>query len=338
MKIIQNPLLIKYNTFHLPVFAREMAVIESTEDYEELFDRYDLRNEKYLVVGEGSNILFKADFDGLIITSSLDQIRILEENESHVKIEVDAGLNWHTLVMDTISMGYQGLENLSLIPGKVGAAPIQNIGAYGVEIEKFLEGVSGFDIISGKPLYFSKEECRFGYRSSIFKTSFKNQIIIKAIRLKLNKIPDYVITYDKIRETLEFLGTERLSALAISNAVVYIRKNKLPDPAVMGNAGSFFKNPVVDKIDYEGLKAEFPEIQGHVINANAVKIPAAWLIEQCGWKGKRLKDAGIHQNHALVLVNYGNASGNEILELSKKIQRSVSDKFGILLETEVNIV
>jgi UDP-N-acetylmuramate dehydrogenase len=338
MKIIQNPSLINYNTFHLPVFAREMAVIESIEDYQELFDRYDLRNEKFLIVGDGSNILFKENFDGLIITSSLDEIRILEDNESHVNIEVDAGLNWHSLVMDTISMGYQGLENLSLIPGKVGAAPIQNIGAYGVEIEKFLEGVLGFDIISGQPLYFSKEECRFSYRSSIFKTSYKNQIMINAIRLKLNKIPDYVISYDKIRETLELLGIEQLSASAISDAVVHIRKNKLPDPAVLGNAGSFFKNPVVDKIDYEGLKAEFPDIRGYIINANTVKIPAAWLIEQCGWKGKRLKDAGIHQSHALVLVNYGNASGDEILELSKKIQRSVSDMFGILLEPEVNIV
>ena len=338
MKIIHNPSLIHYNSFHLPVFAREMAILESAKDFKEIFERYDFRNQKYLVLGEGSNILFKENFDGLIITSSMDQIRILEENELFALIEVDAGLNWHKLVQQTISMGYQGLENLSLIPGKVGAAPIQNIGAYGVEIERFIDSVIGIDTFSRELLNFSKEECRFSYRSSIFKTSYKNQIIIRAVRLKLNKIPEFNISYDKIRETLELLGPENLSAASISRAVVQIRKDKLPDPDKIGNAGSFFKNPVVDKIDYEGLKAEFPEIQGHEISPDAVKIPAAWLIEQCGWKGKRIKDAGIHQNHALVLVNHGNASGKELLQLSKKIQRSVSDKFGILLEPEVNIV
>jgi UDP-N-acetylmuramate dehydrogenase len=338
MKIISFPSLFNFNTFHLPVSAREMAILESEEDFMEIFNRYDLKNQEYLILGEGSNILFTRDFDGLIITSSMNRIRIMEENNCFALIEADAGLNWHSLVQQTISMGYQGLENLSLIPGKVGAAPIQNIGAYGVEIEKFIDSVIGIDLISHEPLTFSKEECRFSYRSSIFKTTYKNQILIRSIRLKLNKIPEYHITYDKILETLDLLGTQNLSAASISRAVVYLRRSKLPDPDKIGNAGSFFKNPVVDKIDYEGLKAEFPDIRGYEVSPDSVKIPAAWLIEQCGWKGKRFKAAGIHHNHALVLVNHGNASGKDLLQLSEKIQHSVSAKFGILLEPEVNII
>lgn len=338
MKIFKNPLLSKYNTFHIQVSAREMVIFESLDDYQLLLDTYNLPHEKYLVIGEGSNILFKDNFDGLILSSAMDQVRILRESDSHVWIEVDSGMNWHQFVMKTISLGYQGLENLSLIPGKVGAAPIQNIGAYGVEIGQFIQSVTAVDIPSKQSLTFSKNECQFGYRTSIFKTTYKNQTIIQHIQLRLNKIPEYNISYDLIKETLENMGIEELSPSAISEAVVKIRRNKLPDPEVIGNAGSFFKNPVVDKTDFEGLKAEFPDIKGYHIENDSVKIPAAWLIEHCGWKGKRVKDAGIYPKHSLILVNYGHSTGKEIFELSRKIQKSVADKFGILLETEVNII
>ncbi len=338
MKIFKNPLLTKYNTFHLQVSARELVILETHSDYQKLFDDYDLKHNKYLVIGEGSNILFKENFDGIIITSFMDQIRILRENAAHVWIEVDSGLNWHKLVQKTISMGYQGLENLSLIPGKVGAAPIQNIGAYGVEIKQFIESVIVVDIPSQQTLSFSKEECQFGYRTSIFKTTYKNQTMIQAVQMRLNKIPDFNIEYDSIKETLDKMRINRISATSISQAIIQIRQHKLPDPDKIGNAGSFFKNPVVDKTDFEGLKAEFPDIKGYNAGVNAIKIPAAWLIEHCGWKGKRIKDAGIHPQHSLILVNYGKATGKEISDLSVKIRKSVAEKFGILLETEVNII
>lgn len=338
MKIIKNPLLTKYNTFHLPVTARELVILESVADYLVLFGEHDLQHNKFMVLGEGSNVLFTNNFDGLIISSSMDQIRILNENETHVWIEVDSGLNWNQFVQETISMGYQGLENLSLIPGKVGAAPIQNIGAYGVEIEQFIESVITVDIPSHQSLVFSKKECQFGYRSSIFKTTYKNQIMIQAVQLKLNKVPEFNITYDQVRETLGKMAVGELSASSISQAIIQIRQNKLPDPAMIGNAGSFFKNPQVDKTDFEGLRAEFPGIKGYHAGKDMYKISAAWLIDHCGWKGKRIKDAGIHPKHSLILVNYGNATGKEILDLSKNIRKSVADKFGILLDTEVNII
>ncbi|MBR9998817.1 MAG: UDP-N-acetylmuramate dehydrogenase [Cyclobacteriaceae bacterium] len=338
MKIIRNPSLTAYNTFHLPISAREMVILENSADYVEIFHKYDLKHQKYLIIGEGSNILFKENFNGLIITSAMDQVNMLGLNESHAWIEAEAGLNWHKFVLETIAMGYQGLENLSLIPGKVGAAPMQNIGAYGVEIEQFIDSVVAVDIPSQETVIFSREECRFGYRTSIFKTTYKGQVMIRSIRLRLNRIPEYNITYDKIRETLDKLGIEELSASSISQAVIRIRQDKLPDPDKIGNAGSFFKNPVVDRMDFEGLKAEFPHIVGFNVGTDAIKVPAAWLIEQCGWKGRRINGAGVHEQHSLVLVNYGEATGKEIFELSKKIQRSVARKFGILLETEVNII
>jgi len=303
-----------------------------------LTQRFDLRHERFLIVGEGSNLLFRDNFSGLIITSNMDGIRIMEEDDRHAWIEVEAGMKWHKFVLETIRMGFQGLENLSLIPGKVGAAPIQNIGAYGVEISQFIESVIALDIPSREKVEFSREECTFGYRKSIFKTTLKGQTMILSVRLRLNKIPDFNISYDKIHETLDRQGVSELSAGAISRAVIDIRRNKLPDPDRIGNAGSFFKNPVVDKMDFEGLKAEFPDITGYQAGKEEIKIPAAWLIEKCGWKGKRTNGAGVHEHHALVLVNYGNATGKEIYDLSEKIRESVASKFGIILEPEVNII
>lgn len=338
MKILKDPSLSSFNTFHFPVSAREMAILESPEDYEYLLNSYDLLHEKYLVIGDGSNLLFRNDFDGIILTSSMNQIRVLNENDTHVWVEVDSGLNWHHLVLKSLSMGYQGLENLSLIPGRVGAAPIQNIGAYGVEISQFIQSVTVLDIPSKKSIAFSNDECAFGYRTSIFKTSLMNQIIVQNIQLRLNKIPEYNIAYDSIKETLDTMNVSELSAEAISQAVIQIRKSKLPDPDKIGNAGSFFKNPVVDKTDFEGLRAEFPNIRAYNQADGMYKIPAAWLIEQCGWKGRRIKDAGVFPKHSLILVNYGHATGKEIYDLSVQIQQSVAEKFGILLETEVNIL
>lgn len=318
--------------------AEEMVTIEDTTDLSKLAGKRNLNDTPYLILGEGSNILFTKNFAGLVIHSITSKIEIVKENEKNLWLKVESGLNWHTLVLKTIEMGLQGLENLSLIPGKVGAAPIQNIGAYGVEIEKFIVEVDAFDMLGGSNIKFNNKECEFGYRTSIFKTAYKNRLFIKSITLKLNKIPDYNIQYGGLQETLDLLGIKELNVKGISDAIIHIRQNKLPNPDKIGNAGSFFKNPVIDKTDFEGLQAEFPGIRYFHLDEKRVKIPAAWLIEQCNWKGKKTGNCGVHETQPLVLINLGKAIGSEILELSEKIKEDVSHKFGLLLETEVNIL
>lgn len=338
MQIIQSPSLLNYNTFHVPVLARKMLLIEREEDYPSIFDYISLRDEKYLIIGEGSNILFKENYDGVVISSRDDKITIVSEDEDHVWIKAGAGSNWHQFVLKTIEMGLQGLENLSLIPGKVGAAPIQNIGAYGVEADRFIDLVNTLDLKGKNNVSFSNRECHFSYRTSIFKTEYKGQFLIKSVVFRLNKTPEFIISYDRIRETLDAMGFSKLTASAISQAVIAIRKSKLPDPSRTGNAGSFFKNPVIDKIDFEGLRAEFPGIKGYEAGNSMIKISAAWLIEQCGWKSRRKGDAGVYKYQPLVLINYGKATGKELFEFAMEIRKSVADKFGILLEPEVNII
>ena len=338
MKILHNHPLFSYNYFKVHAKANELILIEKEEDYAELLSRTDFRKTPFLVLGDGSNILFTRDFEGTCIKTGLSEISRLKENEEYAWLRIEAGMNWHGLVLKTIEMGLQGLENLSLIPGTVGAAPVQNIGAYGVEIEQFIDRVEAIDLEGGETFYFSAGDCEFNYRSSIFKKRYKNRFLIKSITLQLNKKPSYNISYDKIQETLDLLDRKEINARNISDAVIHIRESKLPDPAKIGNAGSFFKNPIVDKTDFEGLKAEFPRLPSYQVDKFSFKIPAAWLIEDCGWKGRRIGDAGVNPKQPLVLVNMGSASGKDILSLSEKIRTDVAQKFGIELQPEVNII
>jgi len=315
-----------------------MIFLENSEDYIELLNVRDFNKISHFILGDGTNILFTKNFKGTLIKSQLSGITKISEDNYFAWIKVEAGLTWHKLVLKTIDMGFQGLENLSLIPGTVGAAPIQNIGAYGVEIQQFVEQVEALDLRGGELFYFDAKDCEFNYRSSIFKTKYKGRFLIKSVVFKLNKVPEYNISYDSIKETIESLGLKEINAKNISEAIIHIRKNKLPDPDKIGNAGSFFKNPILDRTDFEGLKAEFPGVKSFHIDKESFKIPAAWLIESCGWKGKNNGPAGVHYNQPLVLVNLGNSSGEDILKLSKKIQNDVAYKFGIVLEPEVIIL
>jgi len=338
MKILENQSLIQFNTFRVNVKAKEIIFLERPEDYVELLKLIDFTQNKFFILGDGSNILFTRDYDGTLIKSQLSGISKIKEDSQSTWLKVEAGLSWHTLVLKTIDMGLQGLENLSLIPGTVGAAPVQNIGAYGVEIKQFIEQVEALDLRGGELFYLDTRDCEFNYRSSIFKTKYKGRFLIKSVTFRLNKVPKYNITYGQIKETLNSLGLTTINIKNISDAIIHIRKNKLPDPNEIGNAGSFFKNPILDRADYEGLKAEFPSINVFQIDKEHFKISAAWLIESCGWKGEHDGQAGVYHNQPLVLINRGKATGKEILALSKQIQNDVASKFGIILQPEVNIL
>lgn len=338
MKILENQSLIQFNTFKVYAKAKEIIFLERHEDYGELLKLIDFTKNKFFILGDGSNILFTKDYDGTLIKSQLSGISKVKEDSQNTWLKVEAGLSWHNLVLKTIDMGLQGLENLSLIPGTVGAAPVQNIGAYGVEIKQFIEQVEALDLRGGELFYFDTRDCEFDYRSSIFKTKYKGRFLIKSVTFRLNKVPTYNINYGQIRETLNSLGLTMINTKNISDAIIHIRKNKLPDPNEIGNAGSFFKNPILDRADYEGLKAEFPGINVFQIDKENFKISAAWLIESCGWKGQQDGQAGVYHNQPLVLINRGKATGEEILALSKQIQDDVASKFGIILHPEVNIL
>jgi len=291
-----------------------------------------------MVLGGGSNLLFTKNYDGLIIKNEMKGIHLIREDDHHVYVRAGAGEGWHSLVLHCINNGWAGMENLSLIPGTVGAAPIQNIGAYGVELKDIFFGLEAYHIKEEKLHQFSLNDCAFGYRDSIFKRSLKGELVITQVIFRLNKIPEYKITYGAIEQELEKMNIKELSIQAISQAVCRIRSSKLPDPAVMGNAGSFFKNPAVPENKYSELKEKFPGLVGYHQMDGSYKLAAGWLIEYCGWKGYRRDDAGCHALQSLVLVNYGHATGAEIFTLSEDIQRSVFEKFEVRLETEVNII
>jgi UDP-N-acetylmuramate dehydrogenase len=284
-------------------------------------------------------VLFINDaFDGLVIKIDIKGIAVLEETDQSVLLEVGAGEVWHDLVVHTIEKGYSGLENLSLIPGTVGAAPMQNIGAYGVEIKETFDSLEALHLESGESRRFTNAECRFGYRESVFKHELKGQYIITSVRFRLSKMPVFHTSYGAIQDTLREMGVGELSVKAVSEAVCRIRRSKLPDPAQIGNAGSFFKNPEIPKAQYDALKAQYPDMPGYITSQDLVKVPAGWLIEQCGWKGKIVGDTGVHKLQALVLVNYGNAKGREIKALAEQVQQSVQERFGIRLTPEVNFL
>ena len=338
MAEIQHSVSLKpYNTFGVEALAKQFVNVIDIDMLVSTI-RSLVPQTPLLILGGGSNILFTKDFEGLVLKNSLKGISIVKENHEHIWVKAMAGENWHQFVLYCIENDWAGVENLSLIPGTIGAAPMQNIGAYGVEIKDIFESLEAIELSTGETQIFNKEQCQFGYRESFFKKTGKGKYIITAVTLRLNKTPSFHTSYGAIQQTLETMGVQELSIKAISNAVIHVRQTKLPDPIHLGNAGSFFKNPSIDKIDYEGLKAEFTDIPGYKQSENSIKIPAAWLIEQAGWKGKTFGAIGIHKNQPLVLVNYGNGKGDEIKELAFKIRESVASKFGIQLIPEVNII
>lgn len=327
-----------HHTFHLDVYANFKASIAQPEDLEELFNSDKYKNKKKLVLGGGSNLLFTRNFLGMVIKMEIKGITVEEEGPDSVLVSFGAGENWHQCVLWAIEQGFGGIENLSLIPGTVGAAPMQNIGAYGVEIKEVFHSLEAYEVKTGQFVRFYKEDCKFGYRYSIFKGPRRDKYIITKVYLRLSKKPEYNISYGNLKETLEAMGVEELSLKDVSQAVINVRQSKLPDPAQIGNAGSFFKNPMVTNDYFDALRAAFRKIPGFGVDEKHTKVPAAWLIDQSGWKGHRRGQIGVHDKQALVLVNHGGGDGKDILQLSQDIQESVYKKFGVQLEPEVNVV
>lgn len=333
--IKRNFSLLKYNTFGIDAIAS--SFIEYT-DIKVLYELYQnkLFSSSFFVLGGGSNVLFTNNFNGLIIHPQNKGIEITEEDGDKAILKIAAGEEWDKVVEFAVNKGFYGIENLSLIPGNAGAAPIQNIGAYGVEVKESIKYVEYFDTFSGKIQQINNSDCKFGYRDSIFKNELKNQIIVTNIFLQLSKKESYNIDYGNIKEELKNAKTINLKT--VREAVINIRKNKLPDPAIIGNAGSFFKNPIISKQLLKEIQADFLEVPFYNVDFCQVKIPAGWLIEKCGFKGIRKGNAGVHEKQALVLVNHGNATSNEIIELSGEIISKIQNRFGINLECEVNFI
>lgn len=336
MKILENYSLKKLNTFGIDASAKYFAELSTIEEIKEALSEFSAT--KKLILGGGSNLLFTRDFEGIVLKNNLKGIEVVKEDADFYYVRSAAGEVWHELVMHCVKNNYAGLENLSLIPGNVGASPMQNIGAYGVEIKDLFHELEALHIADKSIHTFNNADCKFGYRESVFKRELKNQFIITAVTFKLRKQPVFNTSYGAIEKELEAMGVKNLNIQSISQAVCNIRNSKLPNPAEIGNAGSFFKNPEVVRGKYEFLKIKYPSIVGYDLPNGNVKLAAGWLIEQCGWKGKIFGDAGVHKLQALVLVNYGNAKGSEIFELSQKVLDSVKEKFGVELEREVNIV
>ncbi len=339
MIIQENKNLINFNTFAVPAQAKYFTTITTLAEAQQVIASTLFKSEPHLFLGGGSNILFTKNFEGLVVKVALEGIDVLREDDEHIVLKVCAGVNWHTLVMHCVDKGLGGLENLSLIPGTVGAAPIQNIGAYGVEVKNNILEVEALHRVSGDFKTFSNEACHFGYRQSIFKLVEKDKYLITSVTFTLTKQNHRInISYGAIEETLSQQGIHNPTIKDVSNAVIQIRRSKLPDPVILGNAGSFFKNPSISDESYLLLHKAFPSLPAYPTTAGFVKIPAAWLIEQCNWKGKRVGNIGVHVQQALVLVNYGGGNGEEIAELSLRIQSSVKEKFNVLLQPEVNIL
>lgn len=340
MNIRDNYSLRTYNSFGVDAIARHFASFKDTESLEDLLSvvqQSPLHEQEKLILGGGSNILFTQDFNGWVLKNEILGIEELHEDNEFVYVRAGAGENWHEFTRYCIEKGWAGLENLSLIPGNVGAAPMQNIGAYGVELDDVFWDLEAYHLNDKAVHTFTLQDCEFGYRESIFKKKYRNQFVILNVTFRLHKHPVFHTSYGAITQELEKMGVNELSVKAISQAVINIRRSKLPDPAVIGNAGSFFKNPVIPKSQFTELKIMFPDIVGYALTDDKVKLAAGWLIENCGWKGFRKGNVGCHDLQALVLVNYGNATGAEVFEFSKEILTSVEFKFGVTLEREVNI-
>ncbi|TAH01477.1 MAG: UDP-N-acetylmuramate dehydrogenase [Sphingobacteriales bacterium] len=322
-----------YNTFGLAATAQYFAKLSSVEQLSNLNT-----DAPVLVLGGGSNLLFRDNINGFVVKNEIMGIDLIREDADHVYVRAGAGENWHGFVEHCIANGWCGVENLALIPGCVGASPMQNIGAYGVEIKDVFHSLEAWHLQDKELHSFSLEDCAFGYRESVFKRKYKGQYIITHVTYRLRKTPEYHISYGAIQQELEHMGAQELSIRAVADAVISIRKSKLPDPAVIGNAGSFFKNPEIPAETFVALKLQFPDIIGYPTFSGMVKLAAGWLIERAGWKGYRKGDAGVHAKQALVLVNYGGATGDEIFHLSEEILHSINAQFGVQLEREVNII
>ena len=338
MIVQQNVSLKPYNTFGLDENTSLLAIIDSIEDLDEVYQTGRFRAQKKMILGGGSNVLFTRGFAGIVAKNEIRGIQVQKETEEDVLVSVGAGENWHQFVLWCVERGYGGVENLSLIPGTVGAAPMQNIGAYGVELREVFHSLEAYEIKSGKTVSFFKEDCKFDYRFSIFKGELKDEFVITKVFFKLSKKPIFNISYGTVKETLEEMGVGELTLKSISQAVINIRQSRLPDPLDIGNAGSFFKNPIIEKLHFEALEAQFQDIKCYPVDDERVKIPAGWLIEKAGWKGYRNGDIGVHNEQALVLINHGMGKGQNILKLSNEIMKSIQGKFGIELEREVNVV
>lgn len=336
--MIQNNVSLKpYNTFGIDVKATAFSSFDSVETLANLLKENNNRLP-LMILGGGSNVLFTRDIDALVLRNEIKGIHTVNESETHVELEVGSGEEWHSFVRYTVEHGWGGIENMSLIPGSVGASPMQNIGAYGVEIKDCFVSLKAYHIESGALHTFTNEACRFGYRESVFKRELKGQYVIVSVTYQLTKSPTFNTAYGAIQSEISSMGIETLSVDAISQAVMNIRRSKLPDPKVLGNAGSFFKNPVVSEIIGKRLLEQFPDAPVYPQSNGMVKLAAGWLIEKAGLKGYRIGNCGVHEKQALVLVNHGGATGDEILALSQYVLDIVESRFGVLLEREVNII
>jgi len=326
------------NTFGLEASAAQFIEVNSTEDVVELAQQGKLKDEDTLILGGGSNILLCDDIDNLVVKNNIKYIQKTAQSETHITVKIGAGEVWHNLVLISLDNNWFGLENMSLIPGTVGAAPMQNIGAYGSEVKDVFESLEAVDRITGEIKTFNNKECQFGYRESVFKNQFKNQYFIVSVTLKLSLDPILNSSYGAINAVIEEKGIKNPDPKDISDAVIEIRQSKLPDPNKIGNSGSFFKNPEIPNEQFEEVKNKFTNIVGYPLENGKTKVPAGWLIENAGWKGFRNGDIGVHKNQALVLVNYGAGKGKDIYDLALKIKASVFEKYGIEINPEVNII
>lgn len=334
--IQENVSLLPFNTFKMDVRASRFAVFSSIDELRKLL--VEKGTDPLFVLGGGSNILLTEDYHGLVLKNEIKGIELLNTEGNEVFVKVGAGEIWHEFVLEAIENGWAGIENMSLIPGTVGAAPIQNIGAYGVELKDVFFELSALNLSTSEIEVFKYEDCEFGYRDSVFKRHLKGKYIIVDVTLRLSKEPIFKTSYGDIQSTLEAHGVKELSIKAVSDAVVEIRQSKLPDPAVIGNGGSFFKNPEIPTEQYEEVKKKFPEMPGYKITDTITKVPAGWLIDQAGWKGRTFDSIGVHKKQALVLVNYGGGNGNAIYDLALQIKKSVKEKYGIEIIPEVNVI
>jgi len=333
----QNVSLLPYNTFGIDVKCKLFGKFSNSDELYSIISAHP--NEKLLILGGGSNILFTKDFDGLVLKNEISGIEITQEDEVTIDLKAGAGMVWHEFVLYCIRQGYGGIENLSLIPGTVGASPMQNIGAYGVEIKDVFVSLEALEISTGQIHTFNNLECQFGYRESIFKHSHKGKYIITSVTYRLTKKNHKLKTeYGAIKDELNKMGITSPTIQDVSNAVIAIRQSKLPDPKLIGNAGSFFKNPVVDRFIYEKIASQYENVPNYPAGEDKVKLAAGWLIENAGWKGYREGNFGVHEKQALVLVNYGETKGAQLLALSNRIIESILQKFGVQLEREVNIL
>lgn len=336
MEVRENYSLKNYNTFGIDVKCRYFVESDTESEFLEFVSSYELKPEEIMVLGEGSNFLFTDDFDGTVFYPTMKGMEIVEENDEHVWVKVGAGEVWDDFVAWAVEQGYGGVENLSLIPGHVGAAPVQNVGAYGMEAGDTIERVEAIQIEKARKETISAADCRFAYRDSIFKGEWKNRYIVTYVVFRLTKVPEFRLNYGSVREELQKLG--EVSLKNIRRAIIQIRRAKLPDVKELPNAGSFFKNPVVSREQAEQLKERYPELPVYPVDEDRVKLAAGWLIEQCGWKGKDLGKAGVYEKQALILVNRAGASGVEVARLANEVKKSVFMTFGVWIEPEVYVI